>query len=291
MPALFRWIKECFNYYILGKVAEKLIEKINDDQNQIPQEVKNALLSSIMLNQPKQLIDQINQLPTKPREDLLACIETAEQAPQPALPEQEPLLFYRGFIIKEEDYKIFVDRFYDSPGEDSNHVVLDTTDDKEEEYTDLAMKMFDLYNQLEMWDKFNNLNYTPEVLQWAKSLKRTFSAMLQHVFSIHNQLDIKTSYTQNVILTLITLYDKMFTTVHLGYTSVLKTILLETLDLSNEGMVAGLLAFAHYRPDLVCDDIYPFIDRDSQIYKATDYELLENHIIYGRIYKKYQRFT
>jgi hypothetical protein len=60
MASLFEWLKNCFNYYILGNVADELIAKISDQKNEIPDTVKHDLIASIMDNKPMQLIEQIN---------------------------------------------------------------------------------------------------------------------------------------------------------------------------------------------------------------------------------------
>lgn len=83
MSSLFRWIKECFNYYILGYVKEELTAKISDNNTKISPEVKEELLKSIMLNKPTQLVDQINDeknnIPQELKDDLMNSIMKASQ--------------------------------------------------------------------------------------------------------------------------------------------------------------------------------------------------------------------
>ena len=87
MTSIFNWMRECFNYFVFGQMAEELIVKINDVKNEIPNEVKEDLIASIMLNKPSQLMNQLNDMnnhmPTAIREDLIASVMMAK-APQPA---------------------------------------------------------------------------------------------------------------------------------------------------------------------------------------------------------------
>ena len=70
MSYFFRWIKECFNYYIFGQVKEELVQKISDEKSEISQDVREVLIQSIMQNKPEQLIEQINNYGDKIRDDV-----------------------------------------------------------------------------------------------------------------------------------------------------------------------------------------------------------------------------
>lgn len=82
MASIYKWLKECFNYYILGQVKEELITKINET-NDITPAVKDDLMSSILLNKPQQLINQINDannnIPETVKEDLMSSILKVHQ--------------------------------------------------------------------------------------------------------------------------------------------------------------------------------------------------------------------
>jgi len=288
MSFLFKWIKKCFKYFLLGKVADQLIEKINNDQTLIASEVKSALISSIILNQPDKLLEQIDQLPSQPREELLTCIAKSVHI------KNDEGINYRQFTIASEKYKTSVDHFYDQPDLDQCHIDH-AYDNKLYKYEDLAIIMFDLYAQDEMWIAFNKLDYKPEVMTWAKQIKSIFSKMLSHVFETHTLMEvdkkIQASYTQTVILTLVVLYSRMFISPHLGFGSVLKEILIDCLDSSSKGMVTAFLTFAYYCPDLVADDIHPFINRETPLYKGTDFNKIRENHVFGSLYQKYQKYV
>lgn len=83
MATLFNWIKECFNYYVLGQVSEQLILTINDEKNNISQDVKEMLIASIVQNKPGELVEQINdeknQIPSEVKADLMKSIMEASR--------------------------------------------------------------------------------------------------------------------------------------------------------------------------------------------------------------------
>lgn len=94
MFALLKCIRDCFNYYIFGRLAPEMIEKINSNQI-IEPSVKENLIASIMTNNPTQLLEQLNDdnnnIPSELKTDLNASIMIATQ------PEQKT----NGAIIKE----------------------------------------------------------------------------------------------------------------------------------------------------------------------------------------------
>lgn len=77
MFTLIKSIRDCFNYYVFGRLAPEMIEKINDNNN-ITIEVKENLVVSIMQNNPAKLLEQINDdknnLPIQLKENLNASI-------------------------------------------------------------------------------------------------------------------------------------------------------------------------------------------------------------------------
>lgn len=80
MSGIFKWIKNCFNYYILG-ITDELVSKINDAQNDITPQVKQELIESIMTNKPDKLVQQLNDknnaIPENVRNDLMTSIMKA----------------------------------------------------------------------------------------------------------------------------------------------------------------------------------------------------------------------
>jgi hypothetical protein len=85
MFSLLKRIRDCFNYYVFGRLAPEMIAKINDDTS-ITTEVKENLIASIMTNNPTQLLEQLNNennnIPTGLKEDLNASIMIATQPAQ-----------------------------------------------------------------------------------------------------------------------------------------------------------------------------------------------------------------
>jgi hypothetical protein len=77
MASIFKWIKDCFNY-VFGHESEELITKINDYSGDLSEDVKQKLIASVMLNKPKQFVEQVNDdtnhIPDKLREDLMASV-------------------------------------------------------------------------------------------------------------------------------------------------------------------------------------------------------------------------
>ena len=82
MFSLLKRIRNCFNYYVFGRFAPEMIVKINDDKS-ITTEVKENLIASIMQNNPTKLLEQLNDdnnnIPSGLKEDLNASIMIATQ--------------------------------------------------------------------------------------------------------------------------------------------------------------------------------------------------------------------
>lgn len=121
MFSLFKWIRECFNYYIFGQLAPEMIAKINDEKNNITQDVKDNLIASIMQNNPEKLIEQINDeknaLPVALKQDLMASIMISKlpepEYERPIYPEMNPEeVIHTGKIIPSEQFKPVHRQYY-----------------------------------------------------------------------------------------------------------------------------------------------------------------------------------
>jgi len=73
-----KMLKNCFEYYFSSQSKETLIDAINT-QNGLQLEVKQDLIASIMLNQPDQLMEKVNNLPEHHKTDLMASIIQARE--------------------------------------------------------------------------------------------------------------------------------------------------------------------------------------------------------------------
>jgi hypothetical protein len=121
MFSIFKWIRECFNYYIFGQMAPVMIAKINDEKNNIAQDVKENLIASIMQNNPAKLIEQINDeknaLPVELKQDLMASIMISKMPPpeyeMPIYPEMNPEeVIHTGKIIPSDQFKPVTRHYY-----------------------------------------------------------------------------------------------------------------------------------------------------------------------------------
>jgi hypothetical protein len=80
MFSFVNWLKECINYYFQEPVKEELIAQINSEKDLQPH-LKEDLISSIMLNQPLRVAEQMNHLPTRLREDMMKSMMKAHDPP------------------------------------------------------------------------------------------------------------------------------------------------------------------------------------------------------------------
>lgn len=80
MFSLFKWIQRCIKYVVFGKeIKEELVNKINDETNEIPENIKQDLMKSIIENNPEKFIEQIDssKLTDKAKTDLMNSILNA----------------------------------------------------------------------------------------------------------------------------------------------------------------------------------------------------------------------
>jgi len=100
---------------------------------------------------------------------------------------------------------------------------------------------------------------------------------------------------QNEIFRFQIQYSKLFThSILCPYANkFLKIILLKHIEfINNEGLPTSVLVLAHYRPDLVCKDLHPIINRCGVAYGLIDrFAELEMSPVYGQLYKKYYDFV
>jgi hypothetical protein len=73
-----KMLKNCFEYYFSNQSKETLIDVINT-QNDLQSEVKQDLIASVILNQPDQLMEKVNNLPEHHMTDLMASIIQARE--------------------------------------------------------------------------------------------------------------------------------------------------------------------------------------------------------------------
>lgn len=59
MLSIIRWIGKQFRYFFYGK--DEIIAKINDEQNNIPNDVRTELIQSVIQNKPDRFIKKINE--------------------------------------------------------------------------------------------------------------------------------------------------------------------------------------------------------------------------------------
>ena len=85
-------------------------------------------------------------------------------------------------------------------------------------------------------------------------------------------------------------YDKIYKNSRIGMYKFHKTFIAKMIEFMAEGIVESFLVFAHYYPDLVCNDIYPILNHETDIYKSTNFALLESSSVYGSLYTKYKQF-
>jgi len=71
MGSFFKWIKECFNYYVFQDIGQELINQINQSDSQVLPSVKQDLIASIMMNKPEDFQEHIKNAPTELQEDLM----------------------------------------------------------------------------------------------------------------------------------------------------------------------------------------------------------------------------
>jgi hypothetical protein len=73
------WVKN-YVMYLFGTNQDVLIDKINDDQNNISPEVKHDLIKSIVHNDPTHFVEQIsdenNHISENVKKDLLSYVRT-----------------------------------------------------------------------------------------------------------------------------------------------------------------------------------------------------------------------
>jgi hypothetical protein len=83
--SVWNWIKTTVNYYFYGNVKEELVEKINQPETTktLSEDVKQSLLESIIQNKPKEFIEKLqndnNNIPKKIQDDLILSMIRASQ--------------------------------------------------------------------------------------------------------------------------------------------------------------------------------------------------------------------
>lgn len=78
MATFINWIKKKFNFLFFGKIHDELVGKISNTDN-VSAEVKQDLISSILHNDPKKFVEQLNggKVPEEMKNDLMNRLERA----------------------------------------------------------------------------------------------------------------------------------------------------------------------------------------------------------------------
>jgi hypothetical protein len=79
MGSIFKWIKECFNYYIFQDIGQELINQINQSDSQVSSSVKQDLIASIMMNKPEDFQEHIKNTPSELQDNLMNRLMRASQ--------------------------------------------------------------------------------------------------------------------------------------------------------------------------------------------------------------------
>lgn len=343
MSFMFKWLKDCYNYYILGQIAPELISKINDETTLISQEVKRDLIASIMTNNPTQLVDQINDeknaIPPHIKEALLQKLQTAvtsqgdhypinddddddDDSTHSSMPDLVSItcssdtcdqdeyksdtdsynpMEYRGFMIRNKTLKAKVDLFLDgtpiystfpsTPSTYFNKIIDNQWSAQQLE--DRVNAFYRYGNDHNIWESFEERQYEPLVVSWQTAIRMHLVTLINHHLNTVERIDCPTNkalYIQNEISRINVTYVNIFKNLLLGE-KFLHTVLVKQHELiTTNGLASSLLVLAYYRPDLVCDDIYPAINRDSQVYIDINHQKLAESPVFGELYAKYSRF-
>jgi hypothetical protein len=94
METICGWIKDCFEFFFALEVKEDLITKINQTSNNLSQDVKQDLISSIMENKPNQFVsklnDKKNHIPQNFKDELMASMIRTSQVQYPKQEQIQP---------------------------------------------------------------------------------------------------------------------------------------------------------------------------------------------------------
>jgi hypothetical protein len=294
-------MKQVLTASIIANDASKFVEQVNGEKN-ISQATREELMSHIeCTSQPcSDSLEQEVESSEDPKPEELITVDQVNCDTQSAN-KPKSMIEYRGFMISDNMLKGKVDAFFDMKPSFHEEMAFmqDTVSEfnTPENYDEMEAQINVLYNMSEMWDAFEKYQLNNSVVQWACKLKILIVRLIRHQLTTIEKLSgkrNKADYVQNEVQRIQIKYSKLFTHHILGAKAdtFLKTAMLKLVEfITIEGLPSSLLTFAHYRPDLVCDDIHPIINRRSDMYgKISSFRELEESPIYGQLYQKFQCF-
>lgn len=311
------WIKRLFNYYVFGIDTKQLIDMINDQAINITDQLRKDLTQSVANKDANRFVEQLDQASESAKERLMVAVipngsvaapvvaAPVVHIPEPAVAmtvvpvpvsESDGKMFeYRGFMIANDLYKTRIDTFLDWIPKHRPELIDGYNDQTiPSSVEQIEARINQLYSLEDMWSHYLKREYDDSVVEWALELRSLIVALvrgqLSNIEAIHGKRN-RSIYVHNEILRCELQYSKLFSELILGPNGekFLKCMLHKMLEfVHQDGVSACLLVLAHYRPDLVCSEVYPIINQNGPLYE--DCKLLEHNPLYSQLYQQYKQF-